>query len=263
MRLDNLNIPWGRGIFRRTKRISLELSNLCNHAEIHHRCPAHFQEEPAILPEAIVDAVLAGCRAYEFQGIISFHLYNEPGIDPRLVLFMRKVKQALPAARLFLLTNGWYLDQTLAREFEAHGLDFLGISAYSEEERARLSRISLGIPVRILLEPHDDRVHWYTGQTASGHSLACYCPLYEICITCRGEVGLCPFDWQRRHVFGNLHKDPLAAVLEQPAVWRLYGELSKGNRELEICRACPTFRGEPWIADAGGAPQDLDPEKPS
>jgi len=260
MRLDNLKIPWGRGVFRRTKRISLELSNLCNHAEAHHRCPAHFREEPAILPEAIVDAVLSSCRACDFQGVISFHLYNEPGIDPRLMLFMKKVKQALPAARLFLLTNGWYLDQTLAREFEAHGLDFLGISVYSEEERARLSRISLGIPIRFLHEPHDDRVHWYNGRPGSGCGLPCYCPLYEICITCRGEVGLCPFDWQRRHVFGNLHDDPLEVILEGAAVWRLYEELSKGNRELAICRGCATFRGEPWAAGAGGALQDIDPE---
>jgi MoaA/NifB/PqqE/SkfB family radical SAM enzyme len=263
MRLDKLNIPWGRGAFRRTKRISLELSNLCNHAGAHSRCPAHFQEEPAILPEAMVDAVLSSCRAHDFQGVISFHLYNEPGIDPRLFLFMKKARKALPAARLYLLTNGWYLDQTLAREFETHGLDVLGISVYSEKERSRLSRLRLNIPVRIMFEPHDDRVDWYDGRQGPGCGPPCYCPLYEVCITCKGEVCLCPFDWQRQHVFGNLRDAPLEVILERPEVWRLYEALSSGNRELAICRGCTTFRGEPWTDDAGASPQDMVPEKKS
>ena len=110
MRLDDLDIPWGQGIFRRTKRISFELSNICNLADLHKRCPLHQYQERHILPAEIVYQVLDCCKAYDFQGVFAFHQYNEPGVDPRLFMFMNRIKQLLPKAKMFLLTNGWYLN---------------------------------------------------------------------------------------------------------------------------------------------------------
>lgn len=232
-------------MFRRTKRISFELSNLCNYARAHTACSAHLQSEPKILPEAVIDSALATCQAYSFAGVVSFHLYNEPAIDPRLCLFIRKAKEALPAAKLYLLTNGWYLDQNLAVELQRHGLDFLGISAYSQREYDRLERISLDIPVRVLFEPLDGRLAWNQSPPRPGPPRACYSPLYEICITSAADVCLCPFDWQRRLVFGNLLREPLDAILTAPRPWETYGALSQGRRDFAPCAECPTWRGEP------------------
>jgi MoaA/NifB/PqqE/SkfB family radical SAM enzyme len=183
-------------------------------------------------------------------------LYNEPGIDPRLVFFMRKVKTMLPKAKLFLLTNGWYLDQTLAHEFEAHGLYYLVISAYGDKEFERLSRLKVDIPIRITREPLDNRMTWYEIQSDKSPARPCYCPVYELCITSKGEVCLCPFDWQRLHVFGNLHEDTLEVILGRSEIWQVYEELSSGRREFSICQGCPTYRGEPYPSTIGSESLD-------
>ncbi len=245
MRLDDLDVPWGRGIFRRTKRISFELSNLCTLAPCHAKCPAHQAREPRILPMSIVESVLETCRKRRFRGMFAFHLYNEPGVDPRLFLFMQRIKAVLPGAKLFLLTNGWYLDANLARELEAVGLDYLGISAYSDADYRRFRRLRLKIPVRVRRERPDDRLTWYAPRCSPVRPQPCYAPFYEICITSAGQVCLCPFDWQRRHVFGDLSQEPLDAILRRPEMLRVYEALSCGRRELEICTNCRTSRGEP------------------
>lgn len=246
MRLDKLDIPWGQGIFRRTKRISLELSNSCNLAQQHPQCPLHDQKERRILPESVIDRVLETCAKYAFAGVFAFHLYNEPLIDPRLVFFMEKIKSRLPSARLFLLTNGTYLNQTLAEELVNHGLDFLAISSYSRSEHERLTRIQLNIPVTVTRQTLDDRLTWYDQPLSQDAAHPCYCPLYEICITCSGELTLCPYDWRRETVFGNLHLESLEAILERAEPWAIYHELAEGNRRLDICRGCHTSRGEPY-----------------
>jgi GTP 3',8-cyclase len=255
MRLDKLDIPWGQGPFRRTKRISFELSNICNLAQDHQRCPLNLKPETRVLPGRVIDGVLETCRKYDFMGVFAFHLYNEPGIDPRLALFLERIKSILPRARTFLLTNGWYLTQSLAEELVGHGLDYLVISAYTQAEWERLRQIQLSIPVQVNKQILDDRLTWYDHEQLFPVSAQrpCYCPIYEICITCLGEVALCPYDWQRRHVFGDLNHEKLEDILERPEIWRVYEALAEGRRELDICRACKTARGEPFpgaVSDA-------------
>jgi len=246
MRFDGYKIPWGQGIFSRTKRITMELSNLCNMSEQHRACPAHDSKEKTILSDEIVQDIVRLGKKYSFQGVVAFHMYNEPTLDPRLVYFIRLVKENLPDARIYILTNGWYITQGIANEFVRHGVDFLDVSSYDSADLETLSKISLPIPYRILHEPLDDRLAWYGKVTRERRTQACFCPLYDICVDCRGNVVLCSYDWKRTTVFGNLHAASLESILMSGEMQDLYHELSKGMRRLEICTACPRSRGEPF-----------------
>jgi MoaA/NifB/PqqE/SkfB family radical SAM enzyme len=252
MRLDDLGVPWGQGPFRRTKRVSLELSNICNYADTHRRCPLHNVTERRVLPERVVVHVLETCRAHDFQGVVAFHMYNEPGIDPRLMRFIILTKELMPRSRVFLLTNGWYLDQGLAEEYERHGVDYLGISVYGDEEAERLARIRLTIPVRRIREEHDDRKGWYSGPPREPWQQPCYYPLYDVCVTHTGTVRLCPYDWQGNHVFGDLERDSLADILHGEPIQAVYEKLSSGIREFDVCRRCGRSRGEPYAEPVAG-----------
>lgn len=246
MRLEDKNIPWGTGIFKRTKRVTLELSNLCNWSKEHERCPAHYYKEHVILPERIVRNVLETCRAYSFKGVIAFHIYNEPGIDPRLMYFIKLTKEMLPGSFIFLLTNGWYFTQTLAEEYEQHGVDFIDISTYNPEDAKKIKGVSLSIPIRVLEEPLDDRMTWYGKEVKERIRHPCYYPLYDICISCKGFVVLCPYDWKRVIRFGDLNKESLKKILQKKEMRAIYEDLSAGRRTREICRGCPRSRGEPY-----------------
>ena len=115
-------------MFEHTSRISIELSNLCNYARIHKKCPLNLVETPVILPAKIVFDVLETLERYNFQGIIAFHTYNEPLIDPRLFQFIEFARKACPHSDIFILTNGYYLTQTLADELVDSGVSKIIIS---------------------------------------------------------------------------------------------------------------------------------------
>lgn len=73
--------------------VSIMLSNLCNYACIHEKCPAHFIREKEIVSSKNVKAVIDELGDMGFDGRLSFHIYNEPMIDPRLFWFIEYAKK--------------------------------------------------------------------------------------------------------------------------------------------------------------------------
>jgi radical SAM protein with 4Fe4S-binding SPASM domain len=231
----------GEGVFMHTKRIAIELSNICNYANIHTKCPLHLAKEPKILPEKIVYHILETCQKYNFQGYLTFDVYNEPTIDPRLMMFVRKAKKMLPKAKIILQTNGFYFTQTLADEFEESGVSLIRVSAYSPKEGERLSKIKLKIPIKVTSIILDDRMQMYS-LPEIGSCKPCFAPLNELLITHDGHIALCCLEWKREIIFGDLYKQSLEEILLSEEIQNTYKRLSQGDRYLEICKRCESSR---------------------
>jgi len=224
-------------ILKRTSRFSIELSNLCNLSVFHKKCPLHGVKVPKILSEKIVYRVLDVCQKYNFEGTIAYHTYNEPGIDPRLMLFIGKTRERLPKAEIMLQTNGFYLDQNLAEEYVNHGTNVIRVSAYTESEYERLKKIQLSIPYKVSPIILDERLQQDI-RPELNCTKPCYAPLNEIIVTHQGDISLCCLDWKREHVFGNLYTQELEDILMTEKFQLTYKNLSKGIRFLPICRKC-------------------------
>jgi len=207
-------------MFKKTTRILFELSNLCNMN--HEKCPAAHIDHPIILPEKIVYHVLEVCQEYNYKGEICFHRYNEPGIDPRLMLFIDKAKKS--CTRIFFMTNGFYLNKTLEAEFYAHGVSEISVSNYTDPNY-----------------PFDDRLH-FMDRPDTDCNKPCGAPLNEIIITCEGTVGLCCYDWRNDHTFGDLHSMSLPEILLSEKVMKVHERLSIGDRYLNLCKKCIATR---------------------
>lgn len=232
---------YGQGIFAKTERISIELSNLCVYSRYHKKCPLSKAKAPRILPEKIVFHILDTCEKYNFSGIMAFHTYNEPGIDPRLMMFIKKTKEMLPGSKIILQTNGFYLDQTLAEEFQKNGVYIIRISAYDKKEYQRLSKIKLEIPVIVKMVELDDRLSALNFLNTLSRQ-PCYAPFNEIIVTNEGKISLCCMEWQRKYIFGDLNKQALEEVLQDKKMQAVYDKLSEGCRILSVCRKCTSSR---------------------
>lgn len=148
-------------LFKNTYRVSIELSNRCNYAKIHKKCPLNLVDEPIILPAKIVFDILDTLDRYNFQGEIAFHNYNEPLIDPRLFKFIEYARQGFPQREIYICTNGFYLNQTLLDELVESGVSNVRVSAYSKREYQRLSQIKAQIPLSVEMTSLDDRLKLY------------------------------------------------------------------------------------------------------
>jgi MoaA/NifB/PqqE/SkfB family radical SAM enzyme len=240
-------MPHGKGIFSHTKRITFWLSNFCNLAGQHKPCPLSRVKNISVLPERVILDVLRVAAKYDYKGMVSFHLYNEPTLDPRLVWFMEKTKEFLPQCKIMFISNGTALTRDLLQELADHGLDELLISVYSKVDRERFVRediTNVSIPVTLVGGGLDKRLTLYA-RNPTKVKIPCWAPLYEIIVTCDARVGLCCFDWDMQHTFGSLLNESLETIITSEAMQQVYKNLTSCNRVLDLCTKCKAFRGGP------------------
>jgi radical SAM protein with 4Fe4S-binding SPASM domain len=223
---------------KNTKRISIELSNLCNYAFIHKKCPVNLENEKKILPSKIVLHVIDTLEKLNFAGIIAFHTYNEQMIDPRLFKFIEYTRNKCKQCDIFISTNGYYLNQTIANELIEIGVTSIHVSAYTPNEYKRLSSIKVNIPYNVEKMILMDEVLSLYQAPFINLSLSCNAPLEEIIITREGFISLCCRDWQRRYNFGNLNDHNFEEIIRNGILQAVYKKLNSGNRFLDICKRC-------------------------
>lgn len=226
----------------KVRRVSFELSNLCQYASMHKQCPLHLTESAIILPQAIVLNVLDTISSWGYTGIIGFHTYNEPGIDPRLFTFISYARIKCPKSHIVIMTNGFYLDNNLVNEYMAVGVNEMFISAYSEKEYKRFSNIQSQLKININKPVLDKRLDIYDRPEIQADNKICLAPYNELMITREGYVGLCCLDWRRDQCFGDLRDQSLEEILVSDKMINAYENLSCGNRVFDICKRCDWSR---------------------
>lgn len=234
-------------LLEHTKRFTFEINNQCVYAYQHKKCPVSKNKEPQTLPEKIVYDVFDFMAKEKFEGRVSFHNYNETMTDPRLFLFLDRLKKVCPKCYIFILTNAWNLDQQMLNELANHGVKYVEVSAYNEEESVRVRERVIqpkGMTYRVMTNKVlDDRMDIYTGKEVKCRKM-CYAPLTEIVIRSSGKIDLCCFDWDGQVTFGDLNKESIRKILERGDMLKVYNELKEGEREFDICKRCGRWREE-------------------
>lgn len=241
-KITNKNVDIRDNILKYTNRVSIELSNMCNYASIHKKCPLSKEKEHITLSYDLVIKIFESLKKYKFDGMIAFHTYNEPLIDPRLFLFIKEAKHYCPNSDIYILTNGYYLNQNIADELIKMGVTFLEVTAYTTEEFNRLKSIDVKTSYKIYEGNLDDRLNLYEESDKCICNNPCYAPLNEIIIKSNGNINLCCLEWKQKHCFGNIHTDKLEDIILNSNILDVYKNLSKGNRELDICKNCSWIR---------------------
>lgn len=226
-----------RPIMQQIKRISFELSNICNYAYCHKKCPLHGQKEKIVLPSRIVRETIDEVAQINYDGVFTFHIYSEPLIDPRLFSFMIYSKTKCPKSKTLILTNGFYLNQRIADELAELGIWILAVTAYSRSEFNRLSALDVKIPYYVFESKLDDRQNIYDSMPVNIKT-SCFAPVGDVSVACTGDVVLCCLDWKRRHRFGNLTRESLYSILNKKETLEVYNSLIRGERKLYLCRRC-------------------------
>lgn len=239
-----VNQSLSENILKYTNRISIELSNLCNYSNCHLKCPLNTKkDEKIILPLEIIKKIIMEISNYNFSGTVSFHTYNEPLIDPRLFYIISMLKNKCPNVKVYILSNGFYFNQTLADDLIKIGVDRIDITAYSNTEFNRLKNINVRKPYSIFLSPNiedlDDRLEIYNNCIIEEDILKpCYNVLNDIVITSDAKIDLCCLDWKRLHCFGDLKNQSIKEIIEHTEIYNVFKELAKGIRKNIICKNC-------------------------
>ncbi len=235
-------------LFANTYDVCIELSNFCNMAALHPRCPvSKMQNDPHILPARIVNDVLQTLSRHDYSGRIAFYTYNEPLMDPRLFEFVRTARRSCPQSRIHICTNGYCLTQDLVDELVQAGVTSFHISAYSESDLHRFSALAIPVESAVKLMKLDDRLDFYDTDEKSCDK-PCYAPLAQVIITSQGMISLCCLDWKRQYCFGDLNAQSFEEAMADRQLRQAYKRLSHGERFLPLCRRCGWSRGNDRFA---------------
>ncbi len=227
-------------LFGNITEYAIQLSNLCNYAFIHTKCPANSVSEKIIMSSDLFHKIIDDLSANQFKGTICFHLYNEPMIDPRLFQFIQYINHAMPEAEVEVYTNGYYLNQTMASELVDAGTTIIICTAYNENEFDRLSSLNVECAFRVFRGILDDRLDRYSApDNGAPNQSKCRTMITQTPIFPDGDVGYCCMDYKKSVVFGNVNNGSLKDCIQNEKAIQLQKSLLNGDRSVNsLCTNC-------------------------
>jgi len=226
-------------------------------------CPRSGPDYPDIkefIDPALVDKLAGQIGELGFKGLFMFSGFVEPMVDKNIFNLVKIARDHLPNARIEMVTNGDVLDKDrLLRLFDS-GLSTLLISVYdgpeSAQELEELCRSSGLNDGQFILRRRYLSVDENFGINLSNragtmdnaeHNIPslhepldhpCYYPHYTFFMDYLGDVLVCPHDWGKNFIVGNLKDQDFIDVWTAPELIQARERLAAGNRGMSPCNVC-------------------------
>tara|TARA_B100001094_G_C17874787_1_gene643885 strand:- start:205 stop:768 length:564 start_codon:yes stop_codon:yes gene_type:complete len=170
------------------------------------------------------------------------------------------VKTFLPYSNIEMVTNGDPLNLKRLKKLFQSGLDRILISAYDDKENADELE-DLCKNAKLSPEQYIVRHRYYSEEKDFGITLSnrsglmenaefkikslkeplkkpCYIPSYTFFLDYQGDVLMCPHDWGKKIILGNLNKENLTDIWFSKKSMQIRKMLNRSNRNFTPCNVC-------------------------
>lgn len=241
--------------------VEVSESGTCNRKCVF--CPRSapgFPDVKEFIEPSLLKKLASELAEFDYAGIFLFSGFVEPMLDKKIYDHIAAIHEVLPRARVEMVTNGDVLNEArLSRLFES-GLSTLLISVYDSREEANrfesmcraigLQECQFVIRHRYLPESEcfgitlNNRAGMMANADysipapAQALELPCHYPHYTFFMDYLGDVLMCPHDWGKRKVMGNLKQQTFREVWLSPGFAGVRRNLAAGNRRFSPCNVC-------------------------
>ena len=178
-------------------------------------------------------------------------------------------RKYLPNSNIEMVTNGDVLNMKRLKKLFLSGLNKLLISAYDGKkeadelqflcEEANLTPNQFIVRRRYLSEDQDfgitlsnrsglmENAEFNIKSLKEPLKTPCYIPSYTFFLDYQGDVLMCPHDWGKKIILGNLNKEKLVDIWFGKKSMRIRKMLNDSNRNFSPCNVCDvegTFMGK-------------------
>jgi len=242
--------------------IEFNLSGLCNRTCVF--CP---RSDPKVFPNinehipiALYESILTDLGAVDYAGMILFSAFSEPLLNKSIETLIEISKRHCPKVRIESVTDGDFVTTAKLRALFDAGLDTLLISMYDGPEQEGhfqgLVAESGVSPEKVVLRKRWLPPEEHYGITLSNRSgmveipqagvgkltepmkRPCHYPFYQILVDYDGSVLLCPHDWGKKLIVGNVNNTSIVDIWNGTAIKRARISLSKSDRNFQPCNVC-------------------------
>lgn len=195
-----------------------------------------------------------------FEGIVLFSGFVEPLLDKNIYSLIALAAEKLPSVRLELVTNGDVLNESRLRLLFDSGLSTLLISVYDSEADAirfedmckdvGLNESQYVVRKRYLPEDQDfgitinnrsgmlDGTEYIIPSLSEPLSEPCHYPHYTFFMDYQGDVLMCPHDWGKKRILGNIKNNKFSEIWYSPRYQLVRERLGNGDRRFSPCDVC-------------------------
>ncbi len=195
-----------------------------------------------------------------YSGTVRYSGFVEPLLDKNIYNLVNMVRNYLPNTNIELVTNGDVLNMKRLKQLFDKGLNKILISAYdSKEDADKLETLCLNS--NLTEEQYIVRHRYYSEDNDFGITLSnrsglmqnaeykidnlkeplkkpCYIPSYTFFLDYQGDVLMCPHDWGKKIILGNLNKEKLIDIWFSKKSIGIRKMLHKSNRNFTPCNVC-------------------------
>lgn len=241
--------------------IEISESGTCNRkCSFCPRSAEDYKDIKEFIPTALIQKLVNELKIYNFAGTIRFSGFVEPLLDKNIYNLINICKKNLPNSNIEMVTNGDVLNLKRLNKIFNSGLNKLLISVYDGYEdtvkfqklceEAGLSENQFFIRHRYL-PPEDDfgitlsnRAGMMTNAEFKISSLSqklnkpCYYPSYTFFLDYNGDVLMCPHDWGKKNILGNLNSSSFKEIWLSKKSCTAIKRLNNSDREFDPCNVC-------------------------
>lgn len=247
------------------REVEIETVNRCNGSCSF--CPVNASSDSrpmAMMTDGLFERIISELSALHYDGLIGLSSNNEPFIDKNIISRIRLCRSACPQARLYLYTNGTFINGETVLEAIRAGLDKMVIDDYSDDLvlSANAQRIVAVLnqnendwaasKVQVILRMRNEVLRNRAGRApnkacASNRvfklyaDMGCTKPFKQLVIRPTGQVSLCCNDTLGEVTLGDVSRDELRGVWNGPEYQKVRNHLlTEGRRGLMLCASCDT-----------------------
>jgi radical SAM protein with 4Fe4S-binding SPASM domain len=263
--------------------IEISESGTCNRKCIF--CPRSDPKYPDIkefISQDLIKKLAFELSQYKFSGIFLFSGFVEPMLDKNIYSHIQTVRKFLPNAKIELVTNGDVLNPKRLQRLFVSGLSTLLISVYDTKEDAErfdemCKKSGLNSKQYVIRHRYlpKEQTFGITINNRAGMmkdaqfsipspdkalNIPCHYPHYTFFMDYLGDVLMCPHDWGKKKIMGNLVKQSFKEVWLSKSFNGVRKLLANGNRNISPCNVCDvkgTLMGsahvKAWIELSGKA----------
>jgi MoaA/NifB/PqqE/SkfB family radical SAM enzyme len=224
------------------------------------RSDPSYPNEKKFISKQLIAKIAKELRDVKYEGIILFSGFVEPLLDKNIYNHIKVLRESVPSSRIEIVTNGDPLDLGRLIKLFENGLSTLLISVYDGQkeaddfrhlcEKANLTEEQFVIRHRYLPEDQDFGITLNNRSgmmknakhaippTAKALSKPCYYPHYTFFMDYLGDVLLCPHDWGKRRIVGNLLSMTFLEIWMGEPFKLARKKLADGNRNFAPCSVC-------------------------
>ncbi len=250
--------------------IEISESGTCNRTcSFCPRSAPDFEDKKEFISNALHEKLCLELKEVNYKGTIRYSGFVEPLIDKNIFNLVKMVRTYLPQSNIEMVTNGDPLNLKRLNKLFESGLNKVLISAYDgKEEATKLENLCKSANLKE--SQYIVRHRYYSEDQDFGITLSnraglmenaeykinalkeplknpCYIPSYTFFLDYQGDVLMCPHDWGKKVILGNLNNEKFIKIWFSKKSIGIRKMLNNANRNFIPCNICDvegTFMGE-------------------